>query len=117
MEFRKVLSGIGSFTNIAAGESQREGGHNYAALIRRVPRKPIRIFMQDGENDLDTAAGSWVLANLTLARSLAYAGYDYTFVRGQGFHNNNHIRAILPDALRWLWRDWRAELPPASRSN
>jgi enterochelin esterase family protein len=104
-EFSKVLSGIGSFTNIAAGDSLREGGHNYAALIRRVPRKPIRIFMQDGANDLDVMAGSWWLANLTLARSLAYAGYDYMFVTGQGFHNNNHMRAILPDALRWLWRD------------
>ena len=103
-EFSKVLSGIGSFTNIQAGKSLREGGHNYAALIRRVPRKPIRIFMQDGANDLDNINGSWWLANQTLARSFAYAGYDYRFEQGQGFHNNNHIRAILPDALRWLWR-------------
>ena len=113
-EFRKVLSGIGSFTNIAAGGSLREGGHNYAALVRRVPRKPIRVFMQDGENDLDNAAGNWWLANLTLAQSFAYAGYDYRFVAGKGFHNNNHVKAILPDALRWLWRDWRAELPAQS---
>jgi enterochelin esterase-like enzyme len=104
-EFSKVLSGIGSYTNIAAGASLREGGHNYAALVRRAPLKPIRIFMQDGANDLDNAAGSWWLANQTLARSLAFAGYDYLFVAGQGFHNNNHMRAILPDALRWLWRD------------
>jgi enterochelin esterase family protein len=104
-EFGKVLSGIGSFTNIQAGKSLREGGHNYAALIRRVPRKPIRIFMQDGMNDLDNVSGSWWLANLTLARSFAFAGYDYRFEQGQGFHNNNHMRAILPDALRWLWRN------------
>jgi enterochelin esterase family protein len=103
-EFSKVLSGIGSFTNIQAGKTLREGGHNYAALVRRVPRKPIRIFMQDGANDLDNASGSWWLANQTLARSFAYAGYDYRFEQGQGFHNNNHIRAILPDAMRWLWR-------------
>jgi enterochelin esterase family protein len=103
-EFSKVLSGIGSFTNIQSGKSLREGGHNYAAMIRKAPRKPIRIFMQDGANDLDNQHGSWWLANQTLARSLAYAGYDYRFEQGQGFHNNNHIRAILPDALRWLWR-------------
>ena len=115
-EFSKVLSGIGSFTNIAAGESLREGGHNYAALVRRAPPKPIRIFMQDGENDLDLVAGSWWLANLTMAQSLAYAGYDYMFVPGKGFHNNNHMRAILPDALRWLWRDWGMEMPVTSRS-
>jgi enterochelin esterase family protein len=110
-EFSKVLSGIGSFTNIAGGATLREGGHNYAALVRAVPRKPIRIFMQDGENDLDNQWGNWWLANLTMARSLAYAGYDYTFVQGKGFHTNSHLRAILPDALRWLWRDWRAEVP------
>ena len=104
-EFSKVLSGIGSFTNIQSGKTLREGGHNYAAMIRKAPRKPIRIFMQDGASDLDNQHGSWWLANQTLARSLAYAGYDYKFEQGQGFHNNNHIRAILPDALRWLWRN------------
>lgn len=109
-EFRKVLSGIGSFTNIAGGTSLREGGHNYA-LVRAVPHKPIRMFMQDGENDLDNQWGNWWLANQTMARSLAYAGYDDTFVAGKGFHTNSHMRAILPDALRWLWRDWRTEVP------
>lgn len=104
-EFSKVLSGIGSFTNIQSGKTLREGGHNYAAMIRKAPRKPIRIFMQDGANDLDNQHGNWWLANQTLARSLAFAGYDYKFEQGLGFHNNNHIRAILPDALRWLWRD------------
>jgi enterochelin esterase-like enzyme len=103
-EFSKVLSGIGSFTNIQSGKTLREGGHNYAAMIRKAPRKPIRIFMQDGANDLDNQHGSWWLANQTLARSFAYAGYDYKFEQGQGFHSNGHIRAILPDALRWLWR-------------
>jgi enterochelin esterase-like enzyme len=108
-EFSKVVSWIGSYTNIAAGKTFREGGHNYAALVRRVPRKPIRIFMQDGTNDLDNTAGSWTLANMTLARSLAFAGYDYRFEQGQGFHNNRHGRAILPDTLRWLWRDYKAQ--------
>lgn len=104
-EFSKVLSGIGSFTNIQSGRTLREGGHNYAAMVRKAPRRPIRIFMQDGANDLDNQHGSWWLANQTLARSLAYAGYDYKFEQGLGFHSNNHIRAILPDALRWLWRN------------
>ena len=103
-EFSKVLSWVGSFTNIAAGGSLRDGGHNYEALVRRVPPKPIRIFLQDGINDNDSTAGSWWLANVTLARSLAFAGYDYRFEQGQGWHNNNHLRAVLPDALRWLWR-------------
>ena len=106
-EFGKVLSWVGSFTNIASGASGREGGHNYEAMVRKTPKKPIRVFLQDGSNDLDNAAGSWSLANLTLAKSLAYAGYDYRFEYGQGFHSVAHGRAILPDSLRWLWRDWR----------
>jgi enterochelin esterase-like enzyme len=107
-EFSKVLSWIGSFTNIAAGKTLREGGHNYEAMVRKTfPRKPIRVFLQDGENDLDNANGNWPLANQTLAKSLAYAGYDYKFEYGHGFHSNRHGRAILPDSLRWLWRDYK----------
>ncbi len=104
-EFSKVLSWIGSFTNIASGTTLREGGHNYEALVRKTPRKPIRVFLQDGENDLDNANGNWPLANQTLAKSLSFAKYDYRFELGHGFHSNRHGRAILPDTLRWLWRD------------
>ena len=47
------------------------------------------------------------MANQQMAKSLAFAGYDYTFVFGQGFHSSKHGRAILPDSLRWLWRDYK----------
>jgi enterochelin esterase-like enzyme len=110
-QFRKVLSWAGSFTNIAAGTSLRDGGHNYPALIRRVPKKPIRVFLQDGEQDLDGEAGSWTQANLQMERSLRFAGYDFRMAWGRGFHTNKHGHAILPDSLRWLWRDHRQ--PPA----
>jgi enterochelin esterase family protein len=107
-EFSKVLSWVGSFTNIASGKTVREGGHNYEALVRKTPKKPIRVFLQDGANDLDNANGNWPLANQTLAKSLAFARYDYRFEWGQGFHSNRHGRAILPDSLRWLWRDYKS---------
>ncbi len=107
--FGKVVSWIGSFTNIASGTTVREGGHNYEALVRKTPRKPIRIFLQDGANDLDNAHGNWPLANLTLAKSLAYARYDYRFEYGHGFHSHRHGRAIFPDTLRWLWRGYGAD--------
>jgi enterochelin esterase-like enzyme len=106
-EFRKVLSWVGSFTNIASGKTRREGGHNYEALIRKTPKKPIRVFLQDGSNDLDNANGNWPLANQQMAKALQFAGYDYHFVFGQGFHTPRHGRAILPDSLRWLWRDYK----------
>lgn len=106
-QFHKVLSHIGSYTNLAHGPTLRDGGHNYPALIRRMPPKPIRIALQDGENDLNHIAGHWWLANLQMVEALRFAGYDHTFTAGKGFHSVAHGRAIFPDSLRWLWRDWR----------
>ncbi len=112
-EFRKVLSWVGSFANIASGEPSANGdaghagGHNYEAMIRKTDPKPIRVFLQDGANDLDNNNGNWPLANQQMAKSLAFAGYDYAFVYGQGFHSGKHGQAILPDSLRWLWRDYK----------
>ena len=106
-EFRKVLSWVGSFTNIASGKSGRAGGHNYEAMIRKTEKKPIRVFLQDGSNDLDNNNGNWPLANQQMAKALAFKGYDYTFAYGQGFHSGKHGQAILPDSLRWLWRDYK----------
>ena len=96
--FSKVLSHVGSFTNI-------RGGDVYPGLIRKTPRKNIRVFLQDGSNDLDNAAGNWPLANQQMAAALKFAKYDYRFVYGGGGHNGKHGGAILPESLRWLWRD------------
>jgi enterochelin esterase family protein len=100
--FSKVLSHVGSFTNI-------RGGDVYPGKIRKTPRKPIRVFLQDGSGDLDNAHGSWPLANLQMDKALKFAGYDYKFVYGDGGHNGKHGGAILPDSLRWLWADQRVE--------
>ena len=103
-EFHKVLSWIGSYTNIQHGATFREGGHNYPALLRKTPKRNIRVFLQDGENDLDNANGNWPLANKTMAKALEFMNYDYQFVMGNGFHSDKHGRAVMPDSLRWLWR-------------
>ena len=99
--FRKVLSHVGSFTNI-------RGGHVCHALIRKTEPKPIRVFLQDGSGDLDNLHGSWPLANQEMAAALKFAKYDYKFEYGDGGHNGKHGGAILPDSLRWLWRDYKA---------
>ena len=96
--FRKVLSHVGSFTNI-------RGGHVYPALIRKTEKKPIRVFLQDGANDLDNLHGNWPLSNQEMASSLKFMGYDYKFEFGDGGHNGKHGGSLLPDSLRWLWRD------------
>jgi enterochelin esterase-like enzyme len=96
--FRKVLSHVGSFTNI-------RGGDIYPGLIRKTERKPIRVFLQEGDEDLDNVHGNWPLANQQMAAALKFAGYDYVFEYGHGGHNDKHGGAILPDSLRWLWKD------------
>ena len=96
--FRKVLSQIGSFTNI-------RGGHVYPALVRKSSKRPIRVFLQDGSGDLDNVHGNWPLANQEMAAALKFRDYDYKFEFGDGGHTGKHGGAILPDTLRWLWRD------------
>jgi len=98
-QFRRVISHIGSFTNI-------RGGHAYHALIRKTEKKPLKIFLQDGSNDLDNLHGHWPLANQQMASSLKFKGYDYRFEFGDGGHSGKHGGMLLPDSLRWLWKDY-----------
>jgi enterochelin esterase family protein len=96
--FGKVLSHIGSFTNI-------RGGDRYPGIIRAAKKKDIRVFLQDGSNDLDNQAGNWYLGNLQMEAALKFKGYDLKTVWGDGKHTGIHGGAILPDSMRWLWRD------------
>jgi len=97
--FRRVMSFIGSYTDL-------RGGDIYPALIRKTEPKPIRVFLQDGDHDLNNFAGSWWLANQAMASALTFAGYDVKFVSGHKDHDMIQGGSILPDALRWLWRDY-----------
>ncbi len=96
--FHKVMSHIGSFTNI-------RDGHNYPSMIRKNDKKDIKVFLQDGKNDLDNGAGNWWLANLQMETALKFKGYEYQFVAGEGGHDGLHGGAILPESLTWLWDD------------
>jgi enterochelin esterase family protein len=96
--FSKVLSHVGSFTNI-------RGGDRYPGIIRKAKHKDFRVFLQDGKNDLDNEFGNWWLGNLQMEAALKYRKYDFTTVWGDGAHNGKHGGAILPESLVWLWRD------------
>ena len=97
--FHRVLSFIGSYTNL-------RGGDRFPNLIRKMEPMPIRVFLQDGSSDLNIYSGSWWMANQSMAMALDYAGYEVKFVGGTEAHNSRHGAAILPDALRWLWHDY-----------
>ncbi|MGA9773994.1 MAG: SMP-30/gluconolactonase/LRE family protein [Blastocatellia bacterium] len=98
-EFSRVFSAIGTYVGL-------RGGDRYHTLIRKFEPKPIRIYLQDGSNDLNIYAGDWWMANQTMERALTFAGYELNHVWGDGAHNGNHGTAIFPDAMRWLWKDW-----------
>lgn len=99
--FGKVISHIGSFTNI-------RGGHVYPALVRaeKQPR-PIRVALQDGSGDLDNDYGNWWLANQQMASSFEYRNWDFKSWWGEGGHNGKDAGRVMPDELKWLWRDWQ----------
>jgi len=97
--FSRVFSAIGTYVGL-------RGGHNYSTLIRKYEPKPIRVFLQDGANDLNIYGGDWWMANQAMERSLAFAGYEVQHVWGEGQHSGRHGTAIFPDAMRWLWKGW-----------
>lgn len=97
--FRRVFSGIGSFTDI-------RGGDKFSSLIRKTEPKPLRVFVQDGAKDLNNPFGDWWMANQTLERALTFAGYEVAHAWGVGGHNGQEIATIFPDAMRFLWKDW-----------
>ncbi|MBL8068074.1 MAG: enterochelin esterase [Armatimonadetes bacterium] len=102
-KFGVAISAVGSFTNLARGESGLAGGHNYPPLIRMSDKKPIRIFLQDGSHDLDNQFGNWFLANQEMAAALRFKDYDYQWHPGPGFHSTEHLRSIFDEALKFAF--------------
>ncbi|MDA8743397.1 alpha/beta hydrolase-fold protein [Rubripirellula amarantea] len=99
-QFGKVLSHIGSFTNI-------RGGWEYPGLIRKSHKqpKPIKVYLRDGRDDLDNLHGNWPLGNHDMAAALQFAGYQHKLVMTDGGHSGKWAGEDLPNALKWLWDD------------
>jgi enterochelin esterase family protein len=117
-QFRKVISTIGSFTNIM-------GGHVYPDLIREGDPKPIRVFLQDGLNDNRgrrrggdyDPKWDWYAQNRNMVEALTEKKYDVNFTWGIGTHSNKQGGAVMPDMLRWLWRDYPRPDDPSDDAN
>jgi sugar lactone lactonase YvrE len=108
--FSRVFSAIGTYVGL-------RGGHNYSTLIRKYEPKPIRVFLQDGANDLNIYGGDWWMANQAMERSLVFAGYEVQHIWGEGAHNGRHGAAIFPDAMRWLWKGWPEPVKSGASKN
>jgi enterochelin esterase-like enzyme len=103
--FRKVLSNVGSFVNL-------RGGDAYADIVRKSKKKPIRIFMVDGRNDNRQRRDGtydprwdWFLQNQRLQKALEEKGYDVNYSWGIQRHGQKMLRTVMPEMMRWLWRD------------
>lgn len=107
--FTRVFSAIGTYVGL-------RGGDRYPTLIRKYEPKPLRVFLQDGANDNNIYAGDWWMANQTMERALAFAGYEVNHVWGEGAHSGKHGTALFPEAIRWLWRGWPAPVGRAAPS-
>ena len=109
-EFSRVFSTIGTYTGL-------RGGDRYPILVRKYEPKPIRIFLQDGSNDLNIYAGDWWKANESMERALIFSGYEVNHVWGEGGHNGTQGTAIFPQAMRWLWKDWPKPITKGNSKN
>ena len=105
-QFRKVLSNVGSFTNI-------RGGNAYPDIIRRNDRKPLRIFLVDGRNDNRglkpdgsyDQTRDWFYQNVRMEQALTEKGYDVNYSWGIQKHGQKMLQTVFPEMMRWLWRD------------
>ncbi|MGV3484192.1 MAG: alpha/beta hydrolase-fold protein [Planctomycetaceae bacterium] len=109
-QFGKVLGHIGSFTDI-------RGGWSYPGLIRKTKDapKPIKVYLQEGKDDLNNLFGNWPLANQDMAAALQFAGYQHKLVMTEGGHSGAWAGEQLPAAFRWLWSEDAALEEPESK--
>jgi len=107
-QFARVISWIGSFSAIQWKEDPAvpDGGQDYPDKVLREAKRDIRVWLQDGSEDLDLRYGNWPLANLRMANALKAKEYDFHFSFGKGTHNSGHGAAEFPAEMVWLWRDY-----------
>jgi enterochelin esterase-like enzyme len=107
--FSRVITWIGSFESIQWKEDPAvpDGGQDYSDKVLREPHRNIRVWLQDGSNDLENPNyGDWPMANIRMANSLKTREYDFHFSFGKGTHNPGHGASQFPEEMIWLWRDY-----------
>ncbi|HLJ13174.1 MAG TPA: alpha/beta hydrolase-fold protein [Bryobacteraceae bacterium] len=112
-QFSRVISWIGSFVSIQWKEdpSVSDGGQDFPEKVLREPKRNIRVWLQDGNRDMEynwyeRHYGSWPLANIRMANALKLSEYDFHFSFGGGTHNGAQGSAEFPAEMIWLWRDY-----------
>ncbi len=113
--YRRILTYSGTFVNLRGSQEAPLGAYEYIEhLFPAGEKKPFRLWIQVSENDNGSktpAEGrrNWVIANSRLAKILKDKGYAYQFVfsKGAGHTQRKVIDNSLPQALEYIWMDYR----------
>jgi len=116
--YRRVLSYSGTFVNQQwpHDPATPHGAWEYHEhLIPESPAKPLRLWLEVGDHDLlnpnimRDEMHDWVECNERMAKVLAQKGYHYQFLFARNAkHGDNPVKLqTLPEALEWLWLDYR----------
>jgi enterochelin esterase-like enzyme len=107
-EFSRVISWIGTFVGIQWKEDPKvpDGGQDYPEKVLRETKRNLRVWLQDGAEDMEMRYGSWPLSNIRMANALKFREYDFHFSFGKGTHNSAQGATEFPEAMIWLWRDY-----------
>jgi enterochelin esterase family protein len=105
-QFSRVYTVVGSYVALQWRPGELDGGNIIPFVVRREPKKNLRVWLNDGSEDQETRPGSWPLQNIQLANSLKMRGYDFFFSYGAGTHHAAQAASELPKTLTWLWRDY-----------
>ncbi|MHB1938644.1 MAG: SMP-30/gluconolactonase/LRE family protein [Acidobacteriaceae bacterium] len=111
--FRRVYSMIGTYVGM-------RGGDRYPVMVRKTDPKPLRVFLQDGSQDGWPGGlefGDWWMGNREMERALTFSGYEVNHSWGVLGHEGSHGESILPDVMRWLWKDWPTPVAAGSSKN
>ncbi len=114
--YHRVLTYSGTYVNQQSplNPASPHGAWEYHEhFIPQSRRKPLRIWMEVGENDLrshddESTLHNWVLANRRMAAVLKAKRYHYQFVFAQdaGHVDGQVVGQTLPQALEWVWKGY-----------
>jgi iron(III)-enterobactin esterase len=113
--YHRVVSYSGTFVAQFNTPQYPLGAWEYhARVIAQTPQKPLRVFLEVGENDLNLNAergnmyNDWVKANRDMFSALNAKGYHtrFLFAKAQGHCDDKQYRQELPNSLVWVWRGY-----------
>lgn len=109
--FARVFSGVGTFVAM-------RGGNELQAIVRKHEPLPLRIYLQDGTQDVwNPLFGHWYEGNRMLASALDFAGYNAGYDWSNCKHGVSQASRIFARVMEWMWRDYPAPIAAGRTRN